>query len=87
MGEGEWSDAPKLPDPGKGTKRHPVGAISADIPPDRHTIMAGCLAGILQVISEMPSGECLIGYVGTHASQLSQPSSTPIEASEDMEHG
>lgn len=49
--------------------------------------MAGCLAGILQVISEMLSGECLIAHVGTHASQLRRPSSTPIEASEDMEHG
>jgi len=64
-----------------------VGAILAGVPPDRHTIMAGCLAGILQVISEMPSGECLIAYIGTHASQLRQPSSTSIEASEDMEHG
>ena len=59
----------------------------AEFPPDRHIPMAERLAGILQVISEMPSGECSAAYFATSAGQLSRPSSTIIEASEAMEHG
>ena len=55
----------KVPDPGKGRKRHPRGAKVAEFPPDRHIPMAERLAGILQVISEMPSGECSAAYFAT----------------------
>ena len=75
------------PTPGKGRKRHARGAKVAEFPPDRHIPMAGRLAGILQVIGERPSGERSAAYVANNASRLGRPSSTPIGASEVMEHG
>ena len=83
----QWPGALKLPDSGKGRKGHPRGVKVAEVPPDRHISMAGRLAGILQVIGEMPSGERSAAYIANNASRLARPSSAPIRASEVMEHG